>query len=106
MFDVVPLGDGDSVKLAAVIFVLALASLTLGAAFGTIYRAFGIAATVYAVLGLLLAVLGVVALAVFQLDTVMTWLADYGVWVGVVAGAVVALVASIGSFIANRYATV
>lgn len=105
-FSALPLGNGDPVKLAAVIFVVSLGSMTLGAAFGTIFRAFGATATAVSVGGLLLLVLGTVALAVYKLETVLTWFADYGIWLGVLAGAVLALIGGIGSFIANRYATV
>ncbi len=105
-FDVAPMGNGSYPKTFAMIAMLSLLSLFLGAFFGTVYRAFGATATtlVGVILGVVL--VGAVAVGVWQWDRVLPWLVEMGIWGAFWIGMGVSAVAAVLSYLANRVATV
>lgn len=100
------LGNGSYLTTFCVILVLALLSTASGAMFGTVYRAFGPGRTVVVAVGVGLALFAALALAVWQRGTEFPWLTTLGVWAAVVVGAALAACAALGSYAANRLATV
>lgn len=104
-FDVVAMGRGSYLKTFAMILVLSLLSLFLGALFGTVYRAFGTIATTLTAVALGIVLTGVVALGVWQRVRVFAYLADRGLWAVVAIVAALVVAAAAASYSANRLAT-
>lgn len=105
-FNVYFLGEGDYVLTFSVLFVISLLSLFLGAFFGTTYRAFGTVVTTVSAIGLGVLTLAAIAWVVWQRDAFLAWVADWEMWAGVMIGVVLLVLSAVGSFAANRLATV
>ncbi len=103
--DLVVLGSGDYVKTFAMILMLSLLSLFLGAMFGTVYRAFGAVSTVVTGIVLAVAIVGLVAVGVWQRAHLVALLADWDLWAIVAALAALVAAAAASSYSANRLAT-
>ncbi|MFQ6485330.1 hypothetical protein [Brachybacterium epidermidis] len=104
--DVTVLGDGDPLRTVVTVFLFALGSLLLGAAFGTVFRAYGARVLTAIILAAALVVIGLVALAVWQWDTTLQLVSGTGAWLPSLILLVLVLVGAGGSFVAIRRASV
>lgn len=104
--DVTLLGDGDPLRTFVTVFLFALASLQLGAAFGTLFRAYGPTVLTVVIIAAALVVVGIVALAVWQWDATLRLVSGTGAWLPALILLAVVLVGGASSFLAIRRATV
>lgn len=105
-FNMPMLGDGNFLICFVVIFAVSMASLFMGAAFGTIYRAFGPTATTIATISTSVVLFLLLIVATWQRAAVWPWLVEHGAWsIAAIFGGLAAI-GAIGSAAANRVATV
>lgn len=105
-FNMPLLGDGNYLTCFVVIFATSLASLFIGAAFGTIYRAYGATATTATAIASAVALFGLIILATWQRATILPWFIEHGAWsIAAIMGGF-AVIGALGSASANRAAIV
>ena len=105
-FNMPLLGDGNYLICFTVIFLTSMASLFIGAAFGTIYRAFGARTTTLTAIGVSIALFLLIIVITWQRAVIVPWFVENGAWsiVWIMAGLVA--IGAVCSRIANRVAIV
>lgn len=106
VFDVPALGSGNVGIAFVSLMVYSMASLFIGAAFGTIFRAFGPTAVTLAIVGTVVVILALVAIIVVQREVMLPFLMSFGAWLPAFVGGVFLLAALVVSYVANRRATI
>lgn len=105
-FDVSVLGSGNYAMTFTVIFTMALASLLIGATYGTVFRSFGVSGMVAAILGTAVVLIDLLALFIWQMSAVMKYLASWIDWVPSAGfGLASAVMLTVGYFV-NQRATI
>lgn len=104
--DVTTLGNGNAWQAFLTITAVSLCSMFLGAGFGTLFRAWGVRSVPVAAIGLGLVLCGGIALTVWQWDAWSPTLTRLGAWLIPIGTAALGLIASGGSFVANRRSTI
>lgn len=103
--DVAMLGSGNAWQTFVTITVLSLCSLFLGAGFGTLFRAYGPRGAVAAGVVLGLVVCAGLAAAIWRWQDLAPTVATLGAWLLPIGTGVLGVLAALGSYWANRRAT-
>ena len=105
-FDVAVLGRGNPASTMAIITLLSMASLLIGATYGMVFRSYGPKTLTLALIGTGLVLVALLAAFIWKIDTVVRLFQPWGVWTIAAGAGIVAIVAAVAGYWVCRHATI